>query len=496
MSDTLIAERPVAPRPNGFFGHPRALSALFFTETWERFSFYGMRAVLVYYLYYPPSRGGHGISQSSAAAQVSAYAALVYMLGVLGGWIADRLAGTRRTVLYGGLVIMSGHIVLALVSSLSGTYIGLMLIVVGTGLLKTNVSAIVGELYERSDARRDAGFSLFYVGLSLGAFAGPLVVGWCQAKVNFHVAFATTAVGMALGLLVYVLSRRSFGSAGANPPNPLLPEERARVSLRAGAIVVGTAAVLTVLAVSGWLTVDRVVDLVTWVSCVLPVAYFLMIIRSRRTAPEERKRMYAYIPIFFSAVIFALLSNQQFSVLAIYAADRVDLNVFGWSFPPAWFGSVDVLGIVLIAPVAAAVWARMGDRQPSTYRKMSGSLLLVGVSFLVVMLASGISGPHGKVNALWIVGVYLIMALGEVLLSPIGLSATTKLAPAAFLSQTMGLWFLSGAVGNGIGAQVVKLYDPQHEVAYFGVLGGLTIIAAAALFLAAPRLRPLMQGLG
>jgi POT family proton-dependent oligopeptide transporter len=499
MTETIIPVRPersVPPRQDGFLGHPRALGALFFTETWERFSYYGMRAILLYYLVDPPSKGGFGTSVSSAAAQVSAYAALIYMLGVVGGWIADRLIGTRRTVLYGGIVIMAGHIVLALAEGLSATYAGLLLIVVGTGLLKTNVSTLVGELYRASDERRDAGFSLFYVGLSLGGFAGPLVVGWFQAKVDFHAAFATTAVGMAVGLLVYVASRRNFAQAGHHPPNPLLPEERFRVLGRIVAGIVALVVVLAVPAVTGWLTVDRVVDLVTWVSCVLPVLYFTMIMRSPKTNTEERRRMLAYIPIFFSAVIFALLSNQQFSVLAEYAADRVDLNIFGWSFPPAWFSSVDILGIVLMAPVAAAVWARLGPKQPGTYRKMSVSLLLVGLSFLVVMLASGLAGPKGKVNALWIIGVYLIMALGEVLLSPIGLSASTKLAPAAFASQSMGLWFLSGAVGNGIGAQVVKLYDPHHEVAYFGVIGGLTIVAALALYVSAQRLRPLMQGLG
>ncbi|WP_033213719.1 peptide MFS transporter [Kitasatospora phosalacinea] len=496
MTDTALTDVPgrrVAPLRTGFLGHPRALSALAFTETWERFSYYGMRAILVYYLYYPPAKGGYGVPKASAAAQVSAYAAMVYMLGVLGGWIADRLAGTRRTVLYGGVVIMCGHIVLALAAGLSVTYAGLMLVVLGTGLLKTNVSTLVGELYEPSDERRDAGFSLFYVGLSLGGFAGPLVVGWIQDNADFHLAFASTALGMAIGLLVYVLSGRAFGSAGQRPPNPLGAGERGRVWTRVGGVVAGIAVFVGVLAATDWLTVDRVVDLVTWVSCVLPVLYFLMIVRSPRTAPQERRRMFGYIPIFFAAVIFALLSNQQFSVLAVYAADRVDLDILGWSFPPSWFGSVDVLAIVLLAPVAAAVWARLGPRQPSPYRKMSGALLLVGVSFLVVMLASGVSGPHGKVNALWIIGVYLIMALGEVLLSPIGLSASTKLAPAAFMSQTMSLWFLSGAVGNGIGAQVVKFYDPAHEVRYFGLLGALAVLGAVALYVAAPRLRPLVH---
>jgi len=466
LPETLTAHSAAAARrPAEFLGHPRALGALFFTETWERFSYYGMRAVLIYYLYYPPDRGGFGVSEDSAAAQVSAYAALIYMFGVAGGWVADRLAGARRTVLYGGIAIMCGHVALAIPWGIGGTYLGLGCIVVGTGLLKTNVSTMVGELYRGSDERRDAGFSLFYTGLSLGGFAGPLVVGWFQQQDGFHWAFATTSVGMALGLLVYVRARPSFGDAGQRPPNPLTGAERRRVLSRIGIGTLLVAGLLGGLAAAGQLGVGGVVNLVTWVSCALAVVYFAWLSYSPRTSRAERRQMFAYIPIFLSAVLFALLSGQTFTVLAEYASDRVDLGILGWNFPASWFASVDIFCIVLLAPVAALVWTRLGPRQPGTYRKMSASLLLVG------------------------------LAVGEILLSPVGLAAATRLAPAAFVSQGMGLWFLSGAVGNGLGAQVVTLYNPQHENAYFGWLGGLTIAAAVLLFLAAPRLRPLLAGL-
>ncbi|ASO19796.1 POT family proton-dependent oligopeptide transporter [Actinoalloteichus hoggarensis] len=483
---------PIEPEQRGFFGHPRGLATLFFTEMWERFSYYGMRAILAFYLYRSVTEGGLGVDQTTALALVAAYGSAVYMASVVGAWVADRLLGTQRSVLYGGIVIMLGHIVLALVPGLEGVGLGLSLIIVGTGLLKSNVSAIVGTLYGPADERRDAGFSIFYMGINLGSFLAPLLTSLAAERVDFHLGFGLAAIGMAIGLLQYVLGRRHLGEEGRRPTNPISPADRRGLLLRVGPPAALALLVVLVILLTGRFTMTGLVNVLSLVSVLLPIVYFTVILRSRITR-VERDRVLAFIPLFLTSVVFWMLFEQQATVIAAFADTRVNLSLGGFDIPPGWFQSVNPVTIILLAPVFAALWTRLGDRQPGTPRKFAGGVVFVGLSFLVMMVAST-TGTGAEVAPLWPVLALVVMTCGELMLSPVGLSVSTKLAPAAFSAQMVGLFFLSIAAGSGIGAQVVGLYSPDAEVLYFGVLGALAVLLGVLLAVSTPIIRRLMRG--
>lgn len=480
----------ISEQDKGFFGHPRGLSTLFFTELWERFSFYGMKAILGLYLWTAVAEGGMGVDKALALSVVAIYGSSVYMSGVAGGWLADRVFGGQRATFYGGVLIMCGHIALALPLGLSGVYLGLVFIVLGTGLLKPNISTVVGGLYEQHDTRRDAGFTVFYMAINIGGFVSPLITGALADGINYHAGFAAAAVGMALGLIQYQLGRKHLRGSAAVPPNPLPQQEKGRTyGLIAGITVALLAAGFV--AYRLW-DVDGVIAVISILSVVLPVSYFTVMIRSKKTTAEERPRVIAYIPLFIAAAMFWLIFEQSASVIAEFADSHVDNHVFGWEFPVAWFQSINPIMIIVLAPVFALLWVKLADRAPSTPRKFAGALVLVGLSFVLMYFASN-SAADGKVTPLWLVVMFLIMTAGELMLSPVGLSVTTKLAPRAFASQTMGLWFLASASGSGIAAQLVKFYTSSPS-AYFLTLGGAAVVLGVALAVAAPAIRKLMSG--
>jgi proton-dependent oligopeptide transporter, POT family len=479
---------------HGFFGHPRGLSTLFFTELWERFSYYGMKAILAYYLYYSAAEGGLGVDKSAALSLVAIYGSSVYMAGVGGGWLADRVFGSQRAVLYGGVLIMLGHIALALPIGLAGVYAGLILIVLGTGLLKPNVSTIVGGLYEQHDPKRDAGFSIFYMGVNLGAFIAPLICGFLGQEINWHLGFGAAAVGMAFGLVQYQLGRKNLGELSDRPANPLPDADRGRILGRITGVSAAVVVVLVLLLVLGVLSGEGMVNLLSVLSVVLPIIYFTVMMRSDKTTPVERTRLVAYIPLFIAAVFFWLLYEQTSTVIAAFADTSVRNSVFGVEFPPSFFQSINPVLIIVFAPLFALLWTKLGTRQPATPRKFSGGLLFIGLSFLVAMAAGQSGGPDDKVSPLWLLLVFFVMTCGELLLSPVGLSVTTKLAPRAFAAQTMGLFFLSSAAGQGIGAQVVKLYSDDAAVAYFGILGAIALGLGVLLLVFSPKIKQLMSG--
>ncbi|CAI6086083.1 peptide MFS transporter [Cohnella sp. JJ-181] len=478
----------------GFFGHPKGLLTLFFTEFWERFSYYGMRAILVYYMYYEASRGGLGFAENTALAIVSIYGSLVYMSGVIGGWLADRVFGASRAIFYGGVLIMAGHIVLAIPGNAGLFFLSMVLIVLGTGLLKPNVSSVVGEIYSERDVRRDAGFSIFYMGINLGGFLSPLVVGSVGMR-SFHVGFALAAVGMLAGLIVYVATRKRYlGLAGTIVHNPMDARERRRVLTRIGFGAAVIAVILIVAGSFGMLTLDSFINLVGVLGILIPAAYFLVMYRSPRTTPVERSRLLAYIPLFVASILFWAIEEQGATILANYADKRTQLDFAGLRLNPAWFQSLNPLFIISLSPLFAWLWIRLGDRQPSIPRKFSLGLLLAGLSFLVILLPAYFVGPDTPVNPLWLVLSYLIVVLGELCLSPVGLSATTKLAPLAFSAQMMSLWFLSNAAAQAVNAQIVRFYAAEREMAYFGVIGGVAIALGLVLYALAPRILRSMQG--
>ncbi|MEC0089034.1 peptide MFS transporter [Paenibacillus macquariensis] len=480
----------------GFFGHPKGLFTLFFTEFWERFSYYGMRAILVYYMYYKVSEGGLGLDESTALAIMSIYGSLVYMSGIIGGWLADRIFGTSKAIFYGGVLIMFGHIILSIPGSIGMFYISMVLIVLGTGLLKPNVSSVVGEIYSPDDLRRDAGFSIFYMGINLGSFLAPLIVGTIGMKQNnFHLGFLIAAIGMFIGLLVFILTKKNnLGLAGTIIANPLSSSEKKKVYTY---ITLGVVVLAVLIAVSiplGYLTFDTFIALVGILGILIPTLYFVVMYRSPKTKAVERSRLLAYIPLFISSVMFWAIQEQGSTILANYADKRTQLNFAGIELSPAWFQSLNPLFIIILAPVFAWIWVKLGVRQPSVPTKFSLGLLFAGLSFLVILLPAYFGGSHSLVNPLWLVLSYFIIVLGELCLSPVGLSVTTKLAPAAFSAQTMSLWFLSNAAAQAINAQIVKFYSPATEMLYFGVIGGVAIVLSVVLFMVSGRIQGYMKG--
>jgi proton-dependent oligopeptide transporter, POT family len=478
----------------GFFGHPKGLFTLFFTEFWERFSYYGMRAILVYYMYYEVSKGGLGLDEPTALAIMSIYGSLVYMSGIIGGWLADRIFGTSKAVFYGGILIMLGHIALAIPGSLSMFFVSMVLIVLGTGLLKPNVSSVVGEIYAEGDNRRDAGFSIFYMGINLGAFIAPLIVGKVM-NTSFHLGFGIAAVGMFVGLLVFLFTKKkNLGLAGQVPANPLAQDEKKQVFSIIGASVIILAILIAIAIPTGLLTFDSFIALVGVLGIGLPIIYFTVMYRSPKTTADERSRVIAYIPLFIASVMFWAIQEQGSTILASYADKRTQSEFAGITISPAWFQSLNPLFIILLAPIFAWIWVKLGNRQPSIPKKFSLGLLFAGLSFLVILLPAYFGGEDSLVSPLWLVLSYFIVVLGELCLSPVGLSATTKLAPAAFSAQTMSLWFLSSAAAQAINAQIVKFYSPETEMTYFGVIGGASIVLSIILFLLSPKIQKFMKG--
>lgn len=480
----------------GFFGHPKGLFTLFFTEFWERFSYYGMRAILVYYMYYEVSKGGLGLDQSTSLAIMSIYGSLVYMSGIIGGWLADRIFGTSRAVFYGGILIMFGHIALAIPGNVAFFFISMILIVLGTGLLKPNVSSVVGDIYAEKDIRRDSGFSIFYMGINLGGFLSPLIVGTVGMKYNFHIGFALAAVGMFVGLMVFIFTKKkNLGLAGTYVANPLSPTEKKKVFTGIGLGIVVIAVLIAIAIPAGWLTFDSFIVLIGILGILIPTSYFVVMYRSPKTNAVERSRLIAYIPLFIAAVMFWAIQEQGSTILANYADKRTQLEFAGLHLSPAWFQSLNPLFIIVLAPVFAWFWIKLGDRQPSIPKKFSFGLLFSGLSFIVILLPAYFGGSGSLVNPLWLVLSYLVCVIGELCLSPVGLSATTKLAPAAFSAQTMSLWFLSNAAAQAINAQIVKFYTPETEMMYFGVIGGASIALSIILFILSPKIQGLMKGI-
>ncbi|MEC0140932.1 peptide MFS transporter [Paenibacillus macerans] len=496
MAD-LNKQRIVESVPQrGFFGHPKGLFTLFFTEFWERFSYYGMKAILVYYMYYELSQGGLGMDESTALAIMSIYGSLVYMSGIIGGWLADRIFGASKAVFYGGILIMLGHIALAIPGSISLFFVSMVLIVLGTGLLKPNVSSVVGEIYSESDQRRDAGFSIFYMGINLGGFIAPLIVGTVGMNYNFHLGFSIAAAGMFLGLIIFIFTKKkNLGLAGTLVASPLTQAERKKVFPIVGLGAVLLAGIVAITIPLGLLTFKSFIAIVGILGILIPTLYFIVMFRSPRTTSVERSRLVAYIPMFIAAIMFWAIQEQGSTILANYADKRTQLDFAGLHISPAWFQSLNPLFIIALAPLFAWLWIKLGKRQPTIPKKFALGLLFAGLSFLVILLPTYFGGEHSLVNPLWLVLSYFIVVLGELCLSPVGLSATTKLAPSAFSAQTMSLWFLSNAAAQAINAQIVRFYSPANEMVYFGVIGGAAILLSILLFSFSSKIQGYMKGI-
>ncbi|WP_407335171.1 peptide MFS transporter [Dietzia kunjamensis] len=487
---TRNAEVALADSDRRFFGHPLGLANLSGIELWERFSFYGMQGLLAYYIYYAVGDGGLGYSQEIAASIVGAYGGLVYASAILGGWVSDRLLGAERTLFGAAVMIMLGHLSLALVPGAIGLGIGLVLVGVGAGTLKATTSTVVGDMYRRTDDRRDAAFSIYYMAVNIGGLTGPLLTGVLWDNYGFHWGFGAAAAGMAIGLIQYVAMRgATLKGVGAVVPDPLPRPQRVRY-LGIGAVV----AVLVVAAIAtGLVPLESLADIVTAIAVVGAIALFALLITSAKTEPVERSRVVSFIPMFVASVAFWALFQQQFTVIAIYSDQRLDRNLGGWEMPASWVQSINPLFIIIFAAVFATLWVKLGNRQPSSPMKFALANLIMGIAYLVFLFFVGsVATP-----LLGIVGILFLFTMAELLLSPVGQSLSTKLAPEAFKTQMVALFFLSVSIGSALSGVLAGYYDPTDDGAernYFLVLGVASIVLAGIMAALSPWIRKNMMG--
>jgi POT family proton-dependent oligopeptide transporter len=453
MPDQTISHHAAVPATS-IQGHPKGLYVLFMTEMWERFSYYGMRALLILFMVAAAEKGGLGFSEPTAAAIYGLYTALVYLVALPGGWIADHLLGARRSVWYGGIIIAAGHFTLAIPST-HAFFFGLWLIIVGTGLLKPNISAIVGELYPEGGARHDSGFTIFYMGVNLGATLGSLICAQLGEKVNWHYGFAAAGVGMVLGLLQYRFAGRHLGEAGLHPRRRKGAAahgiDKGWFYVAAGMAIV---VVVTALAFAGVIRFDPILlaKKTTYLIFGLGAAYLVLIFLFGHLDATEKKRMVVLIVLLLASAMFWSGFEQAGSTFNLFAKDYTQRAVKSINFviPAGWFQMINSIFIIALAPVMASLWLVLARRgvNLSIPVKFALGLILLGAGFLVMVGASKLIGPGKQVLPTWLIATYLLHTLGELCLSPVGLSAVTKLAPSRFVGQMLGLWFLSASLGN------------------------------------------------
>jgi POT family proton-dependent oligopeptide transporter len=492
MSATVNDLNPKAGRE--FFGHPKGLPTLFMTEMWERFSFYGIRPLLILFMTATLMNGGFGFERPKAAAIVGIYAASVYLSSLPGGWIADRLLGLRRAIMYGAVLITSGHLSIG-ISGLAGGkvmfFIGLILIVLGTGLLKPNISAIVGDLYPEGGERRDAGFSIFYMGINLGATLGQLITGLLGEKYGFHWGFAAAGIGMLFGLIWFaVRSGKTLGNIGierSRDPDPTIQagyETRVKVVVAVGLAII---ALMVILAATGVIVLDPQVlgGYMLYVLVGLAVAFFIYMFVAGKLNSDERKRVIVIGVLFVFAAIFWAAFEQAPTSLNLFAKDFTERHIGSFEVPALWFQSMNSAFIIIFAPVFAIIWTWLGARNIniSAPAKFALGLFMAGIGFFIMIFPANMlveSGGLIKVSAWWLAISYLFQTFGELLLSPVGLSSMTKLAPRRFVGQMMGIWFLAASVGNLIAGLVGGSVDPEKLEQTPKLFTGTTIALMAS----------------
>ncbi|WP_372343864.1 peptide MFS transporter [Streptomyces sp. KL116D] len=497
MASTMTKASTVPPAgERTFLGHPSGLAFLFLTEMWERFSFYGMRALLVLYLSAAVVDGGLGLNVATATAIYSVYNALVYLLALPGGWLGDRVWGPRKTTAVGAAIIMVGHFTLAL--PWSGTfYLGLGFIAAGSGLLKANISTMVGHLYpDKNDPRRDGGFSIFYIAINVGAFFAPLAIGTVGQKVDWHLGFAMAGVGMAIGLMFFLFGFRHLSPESSVTPSPMSGAEKAALWKKAAFWAALAVVFYGIVLVGSWFTVNWVLWPLTVLGLVLPVWYLVKMKRDRDLSDTEQSRVSAYIWFFVVAAMFWGIFDQSGSTLNLFANDNTANTLFGFDFPSSWFQSLNSLYVMAFAPVFAWLWLALNRRgkEPSSITKFANGVFLIGLSFFVMMLAQAAASGDAKVTPLWLCAVYLIQTIGELTLSPVGLSLTTKLAPEKYGSQMMGVWFLAVTAGDSVIALLQLIGAPTDSEYWFASQGLIAVLAGVAVFMFRRKVKPLMSG--
>ena len=447
-----------------FFGHPAGLSTLFFTEMWERMSYYGMRALLVLFMTLSIQEGGLGITVASATAIYGLYTGAVYFFGLPGGWIADRLIGGQQAVWYGGIIIMCGHILLAIPNNQT-FFVGLIFVVLGTGLLKPNIGALVGDLYSPDDERRDAGYTLYYMGINLGSIFGYLVCGWLQVNAGYHWAFGAAAVGMAAGLVQFRLTLYKLEGEGAAPVQELSPAAKLNSRLVIIAALIGIA-ILTVLMLAGTIRVNPVTlaQNTAITITVVFLAYYAGLYAFGKLSSEEKRSLGALFLVCLASTFFWAGFEQAGSSLNLFGRDYTDRIIGSFEIPTAWFQSANSFFIVLLSPFFAALWINLGKRMlnPSYGIKCAVGLVIMASGFIVMFFAAQVAASGMLAAPYWLVATYFLHTVGELCLSPVALSAVSKLSPKRYAGQMMGVFVLTYSIGNVVAGLVAGNFDPEN----------------------------------
>ena len=462
---------PLLDGSRSFFGHPSALATLFFTEMWERFTFYGMRALLVLFLVDAVANGGYGLDDRTATAIYGLYTASVFMAALPGGWIADRLIGAQRAVIAGGVFMTIGNLMLATPGPPALFFSGLVVIVLGVGLLKPSISTLVADLYPEGGGRRDAGFTIFYMGINLGAFIGPLIAGWLALRFGWRVGFLAAAIGIPLGLLQFWLARERLGIAGATPHRNDGGAGIGRDWLRLG-VAAGLLGALMLAMLSGAIAVDPapLAKSAAYVLVGMAVLYFTYLFTGAGLDSIERGRMGVVLVMFVACALFWSGFEQAGSSMNLFTQRYVDRVIAGFEIPAGWMQSVQPLFVIAFAPVFSALWVALARRNlnPAAPLKFAFGLLLMGLGFLFMVKAASLVAGGVKSPIYWLVLTYLVHTFGELCLSPVGLSTVTKLAPARFVGQMMGVWFLASSLGKLTAGLIAGTFDANDVTAMPG----------------------------
>ncbi len=488
-----------------FFGHPRGLATLFFTEMWERFSYYGMRALLILFMVDSAVNGGLGLDDKTSAAVYGLYTMFVYLLALPGGWLADKYFGLRKAVFYGGITIAAGHFCMAIPTN-ETFFLGLFLIIVGTGLLKPNISSIVGGLYTKSDpARRDAGYSIYYMGINIGAFIAPLITGWLGEGFSWHYGFGAAGVGMVIGVIQYKMTEKYLGDVGAHPESTGDEKRdlKRRNSITRALWIIGVAIILFLVSLLTQIIVLDPLVIANASGIVIIVAitaYFIYIYTVEELTKDEKKKIGMILILFFFSGVFWSGFEQAGSSLNLFADRYTDRMIGGWEMPASWLQAVNPIFIILLSPFFGWMWITLAKKnlEPNTPIKFSMGLIFLGCGFAVMAFASEIVAKGNQVLPTWLLMTYLLHTTGELSFSPIGLSAVTKLSPKKLVGQMMGVWFMATALGNLIAGLVAGEFDesqismnPNLLPELFWFITKLIVGAGLVMLLLSPLLRKL-----
>ncbi len=429
--------------------HPSGLKTLFLTEMWERMSFYGMRGILVLFMTATLVNGGLEIDPVSASAIYGIYASSVYLVALLGGWLADRHIGQQNAILYGGIVIMLGHFLLA-ITNIQTFYLGLIFVVLGTGLLKPNISAIVGGLYENNLEQKESGFTLFYMSINIGSILGFFICGYLGENIGWHYGFGAAGVGMAFGLIQFVLTKKNLGQVGVNPTTDL-PKEVKKKEL---SILSISMIAFLLLVLSGLLGIWEfnpipIANILTIVILLIAILYFAYLFLFGNLSDNEQKKIILIIVLFFGAALFWSGFDQAGSSFNIFAKEFTDRMFMGWEYPASWLQVLNPLLVVILSPFMAYLWFILGKRMldPSLPFKFGLGLIFMAIGFVFIAIGASIAMQEGLAGAKWLLLTYLFHTIGELTLSPIGLAAISNLSPKRFVGQMMGIWFLASSLG-------------------------------------------------